>query len=72
MHEHSEEYCTRCQGRDLQHPRCKECEEITEREFKKETVLLLQQLDEEERREMSRESWHFGISASWQSRSETF
>jgi hypothetical protein len=58
MHRYYEEYCTptRCLGRELEHPRCKECEEITDREFKKETVLLLQQLDEEERREMSRES----------------
>jgi len=56
MHEHSEEYCHRSHAFYLQHPRCEECEEITEREFKKETVLLLQQLDEEERREMSRES----------------
>lgn len=63
MHYYHEEYCTsnRCLGRELEHPRCKEWEEITERDFKKETVLLLQQLDEEERREMSRESWHFVI-----------
>jgi hypothetical protein len=52
----SEEYCTHCQKTSFQHQKCAICEEITESNSKRETVLLLQQLEEVERREMSRES----------------
>jgi hypothetical protein len=51
----NEQYCTHCQGTSFRHQACKACDEITEKELKEETVVLLQLLDEEERREMGRE-----------------